>query len=596
MNELKKTIFYLKKFPALSIAILFFTVFGSVFDGFSLGMLIPILQSMISPGVNPVAGIPLINKLQFLFVNLNQKEALSYLLLFMFFMIVTKNIFLFFGNVLIAKLRFSLTKNLQTDLFNQLLGYGVKFFDSAKIGHLASNIYNESTRIGDFMFAILQLAGTTIKIMIYTAVIFIISWKFSLIALILVAFVFPPAHYIMKKMREIGYRCSAALSGFNFRLLETLNGIRVVKSFGTEEYEKNRFKEVANNIYDANYRNRKYASAVPAFSEVIIVGSIVITFLILTRVIALNLTNLVPLIVAYSYILFRVLGSVTAFNSFRTEAAGYVAAFDSYGKLIEKKDKPIILDGKEEIDRFKESIQFKNVTFSYQDNKEVLKNINLLIPQGKITAIVGVTGAGKSSLVNLVPRLYEPQEGRILIDGIDLRELKVRAWRRKIGIVSQEIFVFNTTIRENIIYGFFEVSDKEIEEAAKTANAHEFIISLPNGYETIVGEKGIKLSGGERQRISIARAIIHNPEILILDEATSSLDTRTEQLIQEAIDRLTKDRTVIAIAHRLSTIRNADNIVVLNKGKIVEQGRHEELLKRGSFYKNFYELQYTKDR
>jgi subfamily B ATP-binding cassette protein MsbA len=249
-----------------------------------------------------------------------------------------------------------------------------------------------------------------------------------------------------------------------------------------------------------------------------------------------------------------------------------------------------------ELKEFKDEIVFENVWFSYNGTKNgdfILKGINLKVKKGEILAIVGPSGAGKSTLVDLIPRFYDPTEGRILIDGIDLRMIKIKSLRDKIGIVTQETILFNDTIRNNIAYGLEDCPIDKIIEVAKAANAHDFIMQLPNGYDTVIGERGMKLSGGQRQRISIARALLKNPPILILDEATSNLDAESEILVQEAIERLMQNRTVFVIAHRLSTIRNADRIIVIDNGRIVQEGKHEELIHQDGLYKKLYEMQFN---
>jgi len=583
---------YLKRYPLLTWSVLFSIIITSFFEGASFGILIPLIQSMTVYSSGFFEKIPIINHLGFSFSSLSQVKTMSLIFVLMFLIIAIKNAFLYLSNILIAKLRFGIIRDLRISLMNNLLEYDIKFFDNIKTGYILGNINMETERMGNFMLAVLQFFSLLARVIVYIAILFVISLKISIIIFLLIASVLLPIELIMKKVKKIGLQTSQSIANYNYKLIELISGIRLIKASGTEEMEGESFKTKINNIYHFSYQSNKYIHLIIPLSETFIFGLIVIFFLILVNLVKIDFANSFPFIAIYLLVLAKMLTQLNALNNQRSQAMSNLAAFTSYDKMYDKKDKMTIKSGDKEVSKFSDSIEFRVVKFSYINGKRILNDINLKIPRGKITAFVGTSGAGKSTLVNLILRFYDIESGEILIDGIDLRELDLRKWRKKIGFVSQDIFVFNTSVKENISYGYDGLSDEDIIKAAKAANAHDFIMELPDKYNTILGERGLRLSGGQRQRISIARAIIHNPEIFILDEATSSLDTETEKLINEAIDKLTKYRTVIAIAHRLSTILHADKIIVLDEGRVIESGKHMDLLAKNGLYKRLYEAQF----
>lgn len=584
---------YLKRYPFQSAVICFLILAASVFEGASFGMLIPLIQSMTFRGGAIFLGVPLMGHLRSMLSGMTQAQLVSAIFIMMFTMLLLKNIFTYLSSVGIAKLRFRIIRDLRVNLMDRVLEYDMQFFDKVKTGHLITSVNDETNRMGNFMLAILQLIVYLARIGAYLALLFIISWKASILVFTLIAGVLIPVELIMHKLKILGQYTSKALADYNHKLFEILSGVRVIKARSAEDIEKSAFASVAGAVSGCQYTNNKYMQLIMPLSEIFIFGLIGACFLTALNFFKVDTATAFPFIATYLLVLVKMLAQLNAVNNSRSEALSQLAAFDSYEKVYDESGKRTIASGKTVIPKFTRAIEFKDVSFSYENGKDVLTDITLTIPKGKITAFVGPSGAGKSTLVNLIPRFYDVSSGSILVDGMDLRSLSLKEWRRKIGFISQDVFIFNMSVKDNIRYGHPEISDKNVVEAARMANAHQFIEELPKGYDTIVGERGVRLSGGQKQRISIARAIIHNPEVLILDEATSSLDTETERLITAAIDILTKDRTVIAIAHRLSTIFHADSIIVIGKGRIVESGDHHGLIGKNGPYKRLYESQFA---
>ena len=583
---------YLSKYPALGWGVFISIIITSFFEGVSFGMIIPLIQSMTAYSPEILEKIPALSMMRVHLPITSQVRTISIIFLVMFFAILVKNVFLYASNLLIAKLRFGIIRDLRVNLMRNLLEYDLKFFDSTKTGHILANINNETERMGNFMLAVLQFLSLAGRVFIYIALLFIISFKISTIVFLIIATVLIPIELIMKKLKKISVKTSHSIASYSYKLTEIISGIRLIKVSGTEELEMKNFKPIIDNVYKFSYLANKYIYMVIPLSEVFILGIIVTFFLFFLNFAAIDLSSSFAFIATYLLVLVKMLTQLNALNTQRSQAMSNLGAFDSYDSMSDKRDKVTISGGLREITDLSDSIKFNAVNFSYISGKNVLRNINIKIPAGKVTALVGASGSGKSTIVNLILRFYDAESGEILIDELSLKELDIQKWRKKIGLVSQDIFIFNASVKDNIAYGNCDLSEDDIIGAAKAANAHSFIMGLSERYNTVLGERGVRLSGGQKQRISIARAIINNPRILILDEATSSLDSETEKSISQAIDNIAKDRTVIAIAHRLSTILHANTIIVLEAGEVVESGRHAELLAKNGLYKRLYDAQF----
>jgi ATP-binding cassette, subfamily B, bacterial MsbA len=368
-----------------------------------------------------------------------------------------------------------------------------------------------------------------------------------------------------------------------------VSGIKTIQSFGRESYEDNRFGKASKQARNILVKINILASTIAPLSEGVTIG-----FLILMMFVAMKSQLSLPVLLAFIFMLYRLQPQIAKFDNNRIQTLGLLGAVDRVISLLDPTDKPYIQSGARPFTGLQQGIAFKSVSFYYdREQQPALRGIDLSIPQGKTTALVGYSGAGKSTLVDLLFRFYDPTEGEIYVDNYRLQDLDLTAWRSRIAIVSQDVHIFNTSIRENITYGKFEATDAEVIAAATQAHAHEFICQLDRGYDTLVGDRGTKLSGGQKQRISIARAILANPEIIILDEATNSLDTVSERIVQSTFETLSRHRTTIVIAHRLSTIEHADKIVVMERGTIVEQGQLQELIECDGLFSKLYQMQYN---
>lgn len=590
-NKFKKTILYLKKYRLRSFAIFLFVVFGSFLEVFNIGLLFTILQGVIG-NENLFYGIPLLGRLSGLFNGFRRVDTLSVLLVFYLITFTLKNIIFYFGNVAISKQRLVLTKDLQMDFFDKLMDAGIKFYDSSKSGHIINSIYNETTLIGNFMNCVLRIFGMGTRLFVNLTILFVISWKFTLFAFLSFILIRIPLSFIRRRLRALGVIINGIIADFNSTVLEAISGIRVIRIFSAEKYERHKFKEITDKCRDYNYVIRKNAELILPLTQILFLGIFVVFFLILIRITTITFIGMIPYLAAYLYVAKNAMTDFGGLQDCRTEAVGCLGAFDSYEEYLRKMEDNVMAGGSRRFDVLSKEIKFEDVYFGYSPDSNVLNGVSLVIPVGKTTAIVGSSAAGKTTLAHLLLRFYDPLKGRITVDDIDLRELDLHSWRTKIGVVSQDAFIFNASAHDNIAYGQPNASDEKIRAVARIAEIDDYIIGLPKGYNTLLGERGVKLSGGQKQRVSIARALLQNPQILILDEATSHLDTKTEKQIQQAIDELAKNRTVVVIAHRLSTIDSANDIIVLDKGRIVEQGSHSFLLSLNGHYSQLCKMQF----
>ena len=588
----KKAFIYLKSYKKLGFLVVIFSLLGSLFDGFSIGTIIPFFQTLL-PDQSQTINFPFFASVQKLFLFGSKEDILIKLLIFALVMIILRSTFNYLRVITMEKTRNLLRRDLQNNIFNAVVDSNLKFFFSMKSGEIVANINSFSSSIVAFIFVLLNLIGNLAKIIVFSAILFLISWKLTLIIIIFDLLFFPIIRKILNRVKKVSQSLTIESKNLYSRMIEMLSSIPLIKISGTENQEKKRFNIITSNIALLNYAQSKQTSSIPFLTEISVMSFIIFIFLLSSKVLHLGIISFLPLIIAYLYVFLRLFSETNFFLQSISGMFEHAPAFKNYENELNSAKKMRNREGGFNIKSFKDKISFENVSFSYEKNCPILKNLNFKINKGEFVALVGPTGAGKSTVANLIAGLLIYDNGKILIDDKEMKEINSKSWLEKIGFISQDIIIFNDSIVNNILYGAPKNTPiKKAEEAAKIANINEFIESLPNKYNTILGERGVRLSGGQKQRIALARAILRNPEILILDEATSSLDAKTEKMIQDALEKTKIGKTVIAIAHRLSTITNANKIIVINNGQIAELGTHEELMKKNRIYKKYYELQF----
>ncbi len=583
------------------------TIFSAIFNIFSFALIIPILQILFGLNTetyNYVYWESAANAKEFVMGNMyyyvtvlisevGPSLTLMWLGLFMLTVTLIKTACYFGSSAVMVPLRTGIIRDIRVSVYNKLMGLPLKFFSNQKKGDLIARMTGDVTEIENSITSSLEmLIKNPILIGFYFATLIYTSWQLALFTICVV----PVMAWIMgaigKKLKARSLEAQSKWSEILAQFDETLGGLRIIKAFIAEDKMKNRFLNTANSYRNAVKRVQiRQASAHPV-SELLGTGMILVVLWFGGTLILSNSSPIdAPTFIFFMVILYSVLQPLKDLSK-----AGYaipkgVASIERVNTIMNAVNDLTEIENPKSVREFKDKIEIKNLCFSYDESREILTDINLTVPKGKMIALVGQSGSGKSTLVDLIPRYYDVNKGSISIDGVDIREMKIKELRGLIGNVNQEAILFNDTIFNNIAFGVEHATMEEVIEAAKIANAHDFIMEKEEGYMTNIGDRGMKLSGGQRQRISIARAILKNPDILILDEATSALDTESEKLVQEALDRLTGSRTTIAIAHRLSTIKNADEICVMHEGKIVERGKHEELIALDGYYKKLNDMQ-----
>ena len=519
-------------------------------------------------------------------------ETVKILCIIILAVFIIKNIFLYIKNICLTYVQYNLITKIRNDLYHHFHNLSLSFFDREKSGELTSivvtDVSNMRIALGTSFH---KLFVEPINILMFISLLFIINTKLAIYATAIIPITAMIIFWIGRSIRRKSRRTAKQIAGIMGIITEILNSIRVVKAFGTEDIERKRFKQEQDHYYNLISKRAKLRLITSPITETI--GAMIGVSLLWVGGVDVLVTGTMSSedFIRFILILFSVLGPVRLLSNVSVNLQTGVASAERVFNILDTPpdiiEKPDALDLKD----FSKEIQFDSVGFNYDGGGKVLSDVSFSIHKGSIVAIVGPSGAGKSTIADLIPRFYEVKEGAITIDGQDIRDIKLFSLRNKMGIVTQETILFDETIEFNITYGISESTEEDLIASSKAANAYDFIQDQPNGFQTVIGEKGVKLSGGQRQRIAIARAIFNNPPFLILDEATSALDTKSERLVQNALDNLMKNRTVLVIAHRLSTVKNADQIIVMDAGKIIQKGTHQELIQNDGLYNRLYQFQ-----
>lgn len=581
-------------------------ILSAVFNVVSFSLLIPILQILFNVGEQTYEFIPWHKGMDFNEITNNAyfyvaqwmetmgaNKVLLLLCLVFCFIVLIKTSCYFGAAAVMVPIRTGVVKDMRMQIYNKILALPIGFFSQERKGDIIARISGDVQEVEISITSTIEmLIKNPILIVIYMTVLFTMSWELTVFTIVFAPIMIAIMSSIGRKLKARSIEAQQYWSDTMSQVEETLSGLRIIKAFLAEKKMTARFEGVTGRMRDKNSQVATRQAMAHPVSECL--GSAMIAIVLWfggTLILGDNKVIDAPSFIAYMAILYSVIQPIKDLSKAAYGIPKGLASMERIDVILEAENSIKEPQTPKDLTEFKDCIRFKGVSFSYEDGREVLQDINLTIPKGKNIAIVGASGAGKSTLVDLIPRFYDPSSGTISLDETDLKDFRTKDLRSLIGNVNQDPILFNDTIFNNIAFGVEGATMEQVIAAAKIANAHDFIMEKEEGYNTNIGDRGVKLSGGQRQRLSIARAILKNPPILILDEATASLDTESERMVQDALDYLMTNRTTISIAHRLSTIKKSDEIIVMDGGRIVESGTHDQLIAKNGYYTKLYEMQ-----
>lgn len=537
-----------------------------------------------------------LEKFQAMFSAPTREETLLKICLFLISAFALKNLFVYLNRQIIFRIQTKTAKKLRDDVFSSIIEMHLDYFNKNRVGNLMNYVYNDVENVNSSISStFVNFLQNPFSILVFLAVLLALSWKLTLFSAITSLSILVVIRIIGKNIKGLALSFQTKMGDMNSVLQEKFNGIKVIKSTAFEEVELDKFKSFTKDFRKLGIRIAQLKNMISPLNETLLIAAIAMVLWFGGLQVFHGVMTANELLV-FAFTLYSTMGPIKQLGEANTALQ---IGLISVERLFEVLDtKPAIVNGTREIKNFSSTIRFEDVCFKYNkeqpDAPNVLDHVSFDINKGEMVALIGQSGSGKSTAVDLLMRFYDVDSGRITIDGIDIREFDYKQLRKMIGVVSQEVILFNDTIEQNIAYGVHEEIDHDrVVKAAKLANAHQFIMDKAEQYDTMIGDRGIQLSGGQRQRIAIARAMVKNPELLIFDEATSALDNESEKVVQQAIDNAMEERTALVVAHRLSTVKNADKIIVMERGNVVESGNHEQLLEHNGVYKMLYDIQFA---